>query len=32
MFVIPIYDKRPDKDGHSSIHINYNTETGKGSM
>ncbi len=20
-----IYDKRPDKDGHSSIHINYNT-------
>lgn len=27
-----IYDKRPDKDGHSSIHINYNTETGKGSI
>ena len=27
-----IYDKRPDKEGHSSIHINYNTETGKGSI
>ena len=27
-----IYDKRPDKEGHSAIHINYNTETGKGSI
>ena len=27
-----IYDKRPDKDGHSAIHVNYNTETGKGSI
>ena len=27
-----IYDKRPDTKGHSSTHINYNTETGKGSI
>ena len=27
-----IYDKRPDQPGHSATHINYNTETGKGSI
>lgn len=26
------YDKRPDQAGHSATHINYNTETGKGSI
>lgn len=27
-----VYDKNPSKKGHSAIHININTETGKGSI
>jgi len=27
-----IYDKNPSKKGHSAIHVNINTNTGKGSI